>query len=223
LILAVDTSSACASFAIARGTEVIASIESDASMPHSKVFFDLLTSLLQRANLSLAEIGVFAAAAGPGSFTGLRVGLSAIKGISHARGKPAIGVNSLDAVALTAKTPGKVLALIDAGRAEVYAGLRDVCVDGTFQLCGTDCVGQLSAIIESVGQHLGAEALTVASVGSQEIAPAYLPINWRMATAATTTAEEIAIYAGRMVTGQFNNGLHAHYIRPSDAEIKRAN
>ena len=80
MILAVDTSHARASFAISHGAKIVAAHQSDASIPHSKIFFDLLSLLLQDAGLSLAEIDVFAAAVGPGSFTGLRVGLSAIKG-----------------------------------------------------------------------------------------------------------------------------------------------
>src|SRR5690349_3161414 len=82
LILAVDTSSARASLAIARGAEIIASSQSDAFIPHSNIFFDLLSNLLHSAALSITEINLFAAAVGPGSFTGLRVGLSAIKGLS---------------------------------------------------------------------------------------------------------------------------------------------
>src|SRR5438045_2296487 len=103
LILAVDTSSARASFAIARGAEIIASSQSDASIPHSKIFFNLLSNLLQSAGFSITDVNLFAAAVGPGSFTGLRVGLSAIKGLSHATGKPSIGVSSLDAIALTSR------------------------------------------------------------------------------------------------------------------------
>ena len=227
IILAVDTSHARASFAISRGATILASHQSDPSIPHSKIFFDLLSLLLQDAGLSLAEIDVFAAAVGPGSFTGLRVGLSAIKGLSHSLGKPVVGVTSIDAVALTPEVTGKVLALIDAGREEVYAGLREISADKMLGSLGDDSVGKLPDVIKSFNQYVMEEPLTIVRQSDSERGSFDLPLNcllnWKMANPTSTTAEGIAIYVDNTIKNQTTRlGLHPYYIRPSDAEIKRA-
>lgn len=221
LILAVDTSSARASFAVARGARIIASSESDVSIPHSKIFFELLSSLLRTAGLSLAQVGAFAAATGPGSFTGLRVGLSAVKGLSHALGKPALGVNSIDAAALATKIIGRILVMIDAGREEVYAGVRDIGADGTITSFGADVVGPLPSIIESLGAKTSLEPLPVISISARQGPIENPPLHWRPAIAALSMAEAIAIYASHLLQRHAHFDLHPHYIRPSDAEIKK--
>ncbi|MEP7340868.1 MAG: tRNA (adenosine(37)-N6)-threonylcarbamoyltransferase complex dimerization subunit type 1 TsaB [Acidobacteriota bacterium] len=221
IILAVDTSSVRASFAIARGATIIASSQSDAFSPHSKIFFDLLSELLQNAGLLVADIDVFAAATGPGSFTGLRVGLSAIKGLSHAMGKPGIGVSSIDAIALSSKVSGKILALIEAGREEIYSGLREIDEDRIPKPIGTDTVGRLSKVIESFTQYLNKEPLTVVRLSEHGEGQNVIPSNWQIAAMASITAEEIAVYAGKILNSRTGQGLHPYYIRPSDAEIKR--
>ena len=221
IILAVDTSSARASFAVARGMTIIASSQSDAFSPHSKIFFDRLSALLHTAGLSVADIDVFAAASGPGSFTGLRVGLSAINGLSHAMDKPSIGVSSIDAVALSSKVTGKILALIDAGREEVYAGLREIGVDRIPKPIGTDAVGRLPNVIESFTQYIKKESLIIVRQSDRENGENVFPTGWQVAALTSITAEEIAFCAGKTLNSGTGHGLHPYYIRPSDAEIKR--
>lgn len=207
LILAVDTSSACAAFALARGETLLASIKTDAPIPHSKTFFNLLSALLQTAQVSLPEVDAFAAATGPGSFTGLRVGLSAIKGLSHTLGKPAIGVNSLDALALASKVTGKVLVLINAGREEAYAGLRLIEAGWIPETLGEDVVAPVANTHEVFSQFFQSDSLTILKYGfNKEVIQG--------------TAEEIAFCAAKILIQGRDFDLHPHYIRPSDAEIK---
>ncbi len=222
VILAIDTSHTRAGFAISRGAEIITSSQSDASIPHSKIFFDLLSLLIKDSGLSLAKIDVFAAAVGPGSFTGLRVGLSAIKGILHSLSKPVVGISSIDAVALTSETTGKVLALIDAGREEFYAGLREISLDRALISLGTDIVGKLPDVIKSFNKYVMEESLSVVSHSNREMSSIDLPFNWQMTKATFSTAEEIAIYVSKNLESQTNLSLYPYYIRQSDAEIKRA-
>jgi len=221
LILAVDTSSARASFAISRGPQIIASSEGGVSIPHSKIFFELLSSLLQTAGLSLAQVEAFAAATGPGSFTGLRVGLSAVKGLSHALDRPALGVNSIDAAALATKVIGKILVMIDAGREEVYAGLRDIGADGAINPVGADVVGPLPGVIESFKAKISAEPLSVIRVGAEREPNENLPAGWNAVTAVLSTAEAISVHASNLLRHQTHFALHPHYVRPSNAEIKK--
>lgn len=222
LVLAVDTSSTCASLAIAYGEMILASIKTDAPIPHSKTFFNLLSSLLQSADKSLAEIDAFAAATGPGSFTGLRVGLAAIKGLSHAVGKPAVGIGSIDALALTSNRVGKVLVMINAGREEVYAGLRILHCDKNLELLGLDMVGSVSSVFQSFDQFIQEDSLTIIRMGfSKQDGFQNLAPGWQMINANNNHAEGITIYAARILATQNRFDLRPHYIRPSDAEINR--
>lgn len=225
IILAVDTSQTQASFAISCGAKIIASLQGIDPIPHSKVFFNLLSVLLKDAGLELAEIDLFSAAIGPGSFTGLRVGLSAIKGLSHSLGKQAVGVSSLDATALTSSVSGKVLALIDAGREEVYAGLREVGPSKMLTPLGKDAIGNLSEVLKSFNQYVMEGPLTVVIQGNSLNGPLseYLNhfLNFRLEPAPSFSAEEIAIYVDKNFNNNLGFGLHPYYIRPSDAEMKR--
>lgn len=245
LILAIDTSSPTASFAIVNGEALLASLTSSVKVPHSRTFYDHLNTLLKLAGCSLNDIEAFAAATGPGSFTGLRVGLAAIKGLAHTLGKPAIGVNSIDALALAAGVSGLALVLINAGRNEVYHGLRLINADGGVENYWQDAVGMVK---ESVAARLQLRAaqgsmpdqpLLIVGDGAlshkDEIMSwaAELAIGlrlvarfdhhssaWQLKTSVPNTAEEIARQGGRLLRAGQSPGLHPHYIRPSDAEIK---
>jgi tRNA threonylcarbamoyladenosine biosynthesis protein TsaB len=80
-----------------------------------------IAALLSRHGFSKRDLEAFAVVSGPGSFTGLRVGLSAIKALGEILGKPTAPVSLLEAIAVTANTRGKIVAALDAGRNEVYA------------------------------------------------------------------------------------------------------
>src|SRR4029434_4231552 len=81
-----------------------------------------IATLLSKHGLQVRDMGAFAAASGPGSFTGLRVGLAAIKALAEVLQKPIAAVSLLEVVARSANLHGTVLAALDAGRGEVYVG-----------------------------------------------------------------------------------------------------
>ena len=102
LVLALDTTTRGGSVAVARDARVLDLLEGDPARPHAeRVPADLVTSL-ERAGASLADVDVFAVAVGPGSFTGLRIGIAAIQGCAFAAGRPVVGVSALEALALAA-------------------------------------------------------------------------------------------------------------------------
>jgi len=90
-----------------------------------------ISVLLEQHNLNKRDIDAFVVVSGPGSFTGLRVGLAAIKALGEILAKPIVSVSLLEAIAVASNHTGKVLTVLDAGRAEVYAGLYDVDSSGT--------------------------------------------------------------------------------------------
>src|ERR1044072_7590122 len=86
--------------------------------------------VLSSAGVKLGEVGLYAAAVGPGSFTGLRAGLATVKGLALTKGRPAVGVQTLHALAYSVGPAARVVSLIPAGRGEGFAQLLSVSAEG---------------------------------------------------------------------------------------------
>ena len=123
LILALDTTTRAGSCALARDGSVLRELASDPGQSHAEHLPGDLMALLEATRVRLEAIDAFAVATGPGSFTGVRVGIATMQGLAFAEGKPLIGVSALDALARVAgPTPVDHIATwIDAWRGEVYA------------------------------------------------------------------------------------------------------
>jgi tRNA threonylcarbamoyladenosine biosynthesis protein TsaB len=129
LILAVDTSTKSGSTAVLRDAHVLAHIANSSEERYSTRLIPDVVLLLEQARISLREMDLFAVVSGPGSFTGLRVGLTAVKAWAEIMGKPVAAVSSLEAIA--AQLPAaefdmgsSVLApILDARRGQVFGGL----------------------------------------------------------------------------------------------------
>ncbi len=124
LILALDTSSPSGSLAILRDENVMGAVATASSEIYSSRIFRHLEFLLGELSLRLEDFDLFAVAAGPGSFTGLRVGLAAVKGWAEVYGKPIAAVSALEAVAAQSRSrAAAVLSVLDARRKEFYWGV----------------------------------------------------------------------------------------------------
>ena len=119
LVLAVDTTHEHGSIAL--GEDVVP-LHSPTGFAH--VLYPHLRELLDRRGVTVDAIDCFAAAAGPGSFTGVRVGLACIKGLAEATGKPAVAVSNLEALARCGSAPLRAV-LLDARRGEIYGAVYD--------------------------------------------------------------------------------------------------
>jgi tRNA threonylcarbamoyladenosine biosynthesis protein TsaB len=126
LILSLDTTTGAGSCALLRDDRVLREQASDASRDQAERLPGDLAALLEREGTRLEAIDAFAVATGPGSFTGLRVGIATMQGLAMAAGKPLIGVSAFDALARLAKAERvQVAAWIDAWRGEVFAALYE--------------------------------------------------------------------------------------------------
>jgi tRNA threonylcarbamoyladenosine biosynthesis protein TsaB len=123
-ILAVDTSSERGSVCLASDGEILGEIRLRSSVQHSDRLFRSIDFLFTYAPFTLHDVDLFVAARGPGSFTGLRVGLAAMEALASAEKKSAAGVSTLEALAWKCKEEGVLLApVIDARRTEIYGAL----------------------------------------------------------------------------------------------------
>jgi len=122
-VLAIDTSTETLALAAARG-EVWASLCLRRGLQHSSGLLPLAAGLLAELGMSAADLELLICARGPGSFTGIRIGLATAMGISHGRGVPLVGVSTLDAIALPwVSRDGDVYAVLDARKGKYYTAL----------------------------------------------------------------------------------------------------
>jgi len=125
-ILAVDTTTKSCSVAVVARSGLLSEITTANDETHARHLMGMVDQVLALAGTGLDAIDGFAVTRGPGSFTGLRIGLSSIKGLALATGKPVVPVSSLETLAVQAApvsgTSGTIVALIDAYRREVFLG-----------------------------------------------------------------------------------------------------
>jgi universal bacterial protein YeaZ len=220
LLLVTDTSGKQGSVALARAGEgakpdEVRMIETVplAGGTFSALLVPQIAALLAKHGLRKTDLGAFVVVSGPGSFTGLRVGLAAIKGLAEILNKAIVPVSLLEVVALASGLQGKVLAALDAGRGDIYAGKYEIT--GNTAKIVEECVLSqeefLSAIREwapatpveslaSVARSNGVSVVHVESVGTDLIAR----LGWQKLKAGQTVSPE---------------QLEANYVRRSDAEI----
>lgn len=120
-ILAVDTSTTICSVAILEKASLLTESTLNREETHSKHLMDMINTTLAMSGHNISDIDGFAVTRGPGSFTGLRIGISTVKGLAAASGRPIVGVSSLEALAFqVAFSPDLICPLLDARRGEVY-------------------------------------------------------------------------------------------------------
>ncbi|HEV2730724.1 MAG TPA: tRNA (adenosine(37)-N6)-threonylcarbamoyltransferase complex dimerization subunit type 1 TsaB, partial [Terriglobales bacterium] len=137
LLLAADTSGKHGSIAIARcepdGACEVLEVVPLAGGTFSAQLVPQIAALLGKHNVNKQQIDAFAVASGPGSFTGLRVGLAAIKALAEVLAKPIAAVSLLEAISVAGGIEGDVIAALDAGRSEIYVGEYEVVKDATMR------------------------------------------------------------------------------------------
>jgi tRNA threonylcarbamoyladenosine biosynthesis protein TsaB len=131
-ILAVDTTGDRGSIALVTDARIVEEVPLESTDGFAHVLFPTIEQLLATHSLTIPEIDLFASASGPGSFTGVRVGLTAVKGLAEATGRKVIAVSNLQALAWFGTRALRAV-LIDARRGEIYGGVYD---DRLRPVCG---------------------------------------------------------------------------------------
>lgn len=122
IILAADTSSSYCSAAIWRDDRIISDICINNGLVHSEMLMPVIEQALFNCSVGIGDVDVFACCTGPGSFTGVRIAVSTIKGLAQAENKPCAAINTLEAASRSVFSPGSlVCSVLDARRGQVYA------------------------------------------------------------------------------------------------------
>jgi len=120
-ILAVDTATKNCSVAVTDEDAILAESTSIIDQTHSRQLLNIIDTVLGGAGLSPVQLDGFAVTIGPGSFTGLRIGIASVKGLAYSLAKPVVGVSSLETLAFQCRqTPYLICPLLDARKQEVY-------------------------------------------------------------------------------------------------------
>ena len=225
-ILALETSAKAVSAAVVENGKVLCSGYQDTGLTHSRTLMPIVEHILKNTDLTMSDIDVIAVSAGPGSFTGIRIGVSAAKGLAFAVDKPAIGVSTLAAMARNAAfADGLVVCAMDARRSQIYNAVFEA-KDGRLTRLTEDRAIALADLAEELkadprpktivgdGARLCFDFLQNTEIPCR-LAPAHLVMQNAMSVA--LEAEALAA-EGALTDAQ---ELQPVYLRPAQAERLR--
>ena len=235
LILAIDTSTRMGSAAILRDAQILAEVSGYEETPYSARIFRDVALLQDRAGCRMDQIDVFAVAAGPGSFTGLRVGLTAVKAWAEVYRKPVAAISGLEAIASEAisknasgdSCPRFIAPFLDARRGQLFGAVyRRMAGDTTeLELASDESIVSLDEFLELV-QGKSPEPVQLASPTPDLLPPSRI-IGVLSEAHVCHVSAALAPAIGRLGFRRAGRGelvdairLDANYVRRSDAESK---
>lgn len=230
-ILALDSSGLVASVAVVEDSDLIAEYTMNYKKTHSQTLLPMLDEVKQMTDLDLSTIDAIAVAAGPGSFTGLRIGSATAKGLGLALDKPIIPVPTVDGLAYNLYGTDKLVCpLMDARRNQVYTGLygfKKADNEYTLEIIQKQCAVDIKEIIEQINE-IGREVVFLGdgvSVYEEQIKE-LITVTYSFAPASCNRQRAACVAVLGMKL--FNNGVcekaaeHApDYLRLSQAERER--
>lgn len=226
LTLAFDTSSKTVAVALLRNDVIIYDAIINIDLNHSEVLLSAISYACLQTRIKISEIDLFACIIGPGSFTGLRIGVSTLKGLMLATGKPAVGISSLAALALNVGKSSKIIcSAMDAGRGQVYTAFYRYNENGLLDQIGTDKAVDPREIILNPEQEIifvGDGAIKYSGIISNNI-------NNKINIASSAQQYIRASSVGILGREKYNRNelLNAEtfvpvYLRSADARVKKA-
>lgn len=145
-VLAIDTSSKLCSVAILEDTNLIKKLELDNGLTHSETLMPLIKQLLNECELSLNDIDLLVSDIGPGSFTGIRIGVSTCKAFSDSLNIPCVGVSSLEVLAYNIKDDGIICSTIDCKNDNCYFALYQLN-SGVYSVLEKPCAKSVDDVL----------------------------------------------------------------------------
>lgn len=224
LTLAFESSAKAASVALCDGEKLIAQTTQNCGLTHSVTLLPMAEALLKTGGYKLSDVELFAVAHGPGSFTGIRIGVSAVKGLAWGANKAAVGVSTLEAMAYNGLAFGEgavLCCVMDARRNQVYNALFEIRDGAPVRISEDRPIGldELAAEVTALGKTVvligdGAE-VTAKYFGGAGVAFTVAPDPIRL-----QNAYGVAMAAVKAVHGTADD-IHPVYLRMSQAERER--
>jgi tRNA threonylcarbamoyladenosine biosynthesis protein TsaB len=216
VILSIDTTHEFGSIALLSGGELLDETLLHAENGFGQILYGELSRILDRNGRRLQDVECFAAASGPGSFTGVRVGLACVKGLAEANGKPVVAVSNLQALAAFGTAPLRAT-VIDARRGEVYGGLYDADLNPLAAETVAPFLSWLKTLppvpLEFISPDFG--AFRAALAGTRFEAAAIIETPRALAGAIARIAYQKFIHGSAVDPAE----VDANYVRRSDAEL----
>lgn len=209
-VLALDTTSECGSLALRVEGRTMAEMALHSREGFAHLIFPAIGELLGGAGLELGAIDCFAAAAGPGSFTGVRVGLAAVKGLAEALGKTAAAVSNLRALAWFGRSARRAVVL-EARRGQVYAAIYDAQLEPLKPEMVLELNAWLDSLIEAEYEFIADAGIRAQLAGTRFASAPFVEAPRQLAAAVAACAERFG--------GSDPAALDANYVRRSDAEL----
>lgn len=226
LILAIDTTASTSSCALARDNELIASFRINKTLTHSETLLPMIKNMCELSSVRPDDIELYTCSAGPGSFTGVRIGVATIKGMAFGRGRPCIGVSALEALAENFRNTdsGAVICpVMDARRDTLYNALF---LNGE-RLCEDRCI-PASELCEELKNNYGdrkiifaGDGCTVAERVIQLGNVSSAPENLRWPDAFSVAQTALRVFVNNPECDYSDILLSPVYLRPSQAERTR--
>ena len=223
-LLAIDSSANVASAALMSDGVLIGEISTNYKKTQSQTLMPMIDALLRFVETDIQDIDLFAAANGPGSFTGLRIGLATIKGLAHACDKPVIGVSTLAGLAYNVPCcDGLIVPIMDARRDQVYTAAY-IWKDNALQRIIEPCAVSIHTLLDNVKAQERQAVFLGDGVDrfGDEIRAAlgghasFVPGNACLQRASSVAAAALALYA-EQGAGTYNE-IQPVYLRKSQAE-----
>ena len=222
LILAFESSARAASVALVRDGNLVSQYSQCSALTHSRTLLPMAEDMLKNTELRLQDVDLLAVAQGPGSFTGIRIGVSTVKGLAWALDKPCVGVSTLESMAWHGLAAGGLVCpVMDARRSQVYTALFEIR-DGRPQRLTED----RPIALEELASQLRAQARPAFLVGDgTALAQKYLEAQGIPCVAAPEnlvwqSAWGVAMAASDKTPGNADSLLPV-YLRLSQAERER--
>lgn len=221
-ILALDTSTIMTTCAVLHDDKLIGEYSLSQSMSHSEKLVPMIKEVLDSLDLTIKDIDLFATTVGPGSFTGLRIAISTVKGFAHLYNKPVVGISTMEALAFNLPYNDIVVPMIDARRNRVYTGIYQWLGDRLETIKKADAV-EIDDLLEELDKYKSILVNGDGSILYKEVIKDKLGNKVKFAKAgdnmprAASVAEIARIrYEEGKVDDYFT--LTPDYLRPSQAE-----
>jgi tRNA threonylcarbamoyladenosine biosynthesis protein TsaB len=228
-LLAVDTSTAVESVAVLDSGELLSERVIVVKETHNRRLLETIDRTLSDAGVSLRDIEMFAVGVGPGSFTGIRIGITTIKALAWSLGKPVMGVSSLDALAAPFSFgKGYICPMIDARKREVYYAFYEADGSGNFRRESKYKVGAPSTVEKEIVEK-GIKEIFFCGDGWKIYKDHFLQsLTCRIIDPPEVFHSIRASFIGVLAWKNFNSGISPStpfelvpfYVRPSEAELK---